>query len=210
MPPLLLLIGLVGLLALLAGCDGDGESTSADADGPTASGPLSKIEYEQAFRALKTDLNQTPAPLEQLREDSTSEEAAAGFREIAGFTRDAAAQLDALEPPASIAAEHQGFVEVVEGLADGSEQIAALIEENGIEDAARTLQDPQALSSILTAPELEEKRKEFVRAVVDGDYDLGLEGKGLDLPGGGGSGQSDGSKDGGGGSKADGGGSGKP
>lgn len=192
----LVLIG--SLLLLLAGCGGDGDGTSTDAAAPASSRPLTKSEYEEAFRAFKADLNQTPDPLEQLREDSSAEEAVAGFRDIADFTRDAAAQLDALEPPANIAAEHQGFVEVVEGLAEGSDQIAALIEENGLESTARTLQDPAVLSGILMTPELEKKRRAFVRAVVVGDYDLGLKGTELKLPGKGGSDAGSGSKPGGG------------
>lgn len=175
----MLAIGSLLLLLLLAGCGGDGDATSTEAEEPAPSGPLSKPAYEAAFRTLKADLDQTPDPLAELREDSSAEEASAGFRDIAEYTRAAAAELDALEPPANIADEHQGFVEVVEGLADGSDQIAALIDEDGLESAAETLQDPAALAGILTTPELEEKRKAFVEAVAKGDYNLGLTAKEL-------------------------------
>lgn len=171
---------------LIAGCGGD------DDDGDPAPAPqpgrsVSKAEYERAYRATREDNDETRAELREVFETTDPEETggiADALRKFASAARADAETLDALEPPADLAPEHQAYVDLVKRIADTYEEGAQEVDDAGSANEARAALLPR-LQRLFTNEANQRAAEGFLRAVKDGGYDLGAGLPGEVLPEGG-------------------------
>ena len=151
---------------MFVGCGADNE----------ASGELSKDEYETAFREIYAEEQTFPDPLEALSGSASPADAAGAFHEASDILDRRGEQLDALSPPADIAAEHTGFVENVEAASKVFERTARLIDDKGalaVKVTKNMLATPEGTAALIGAtPEVAANRAAFAQAVEEGDYDI--------------------------------------
>ena len=141
-------------LAALAGCGGEDDNGS----GRT----LTKAEYEQRYRAIGDDnLDQVEELQKAFDEAAPGDTDAIGdaLREFAGLMRADARAMDALQPPADIAKEHQDYADLLMRTADV------------YEDAAEEV-DLAAIFEWIAKEENLEVAGAFTEAIEKGDYEL--------------------------------------
>lgn len=163
----------------------DGESDEAEAEPSETGDALTKAEYEAAFQQIGDEAEQAITEM-QSTTDALSEGDFDAIGEVMGqfaaLTGDTASKLDELEPPADIADEHQGYVDVLQATADEYVELADTVAgASGPEDASAAV---QGLQELYAQPEIEQAVADFARAVKQGDYDLGFDlSAGQPLPG---------------------------
>ena len=147
-------------------------SASTD-DGEESSGPLTKAEYEERYRALADEIDAAIADIEKSASGASPGDFDAfstAFRDFAGYLEQAAADLDALEPPPDIAEAHQGYADVLAMSADAYAELAdAVAGADSQEEAAGAT---QVLQELYSDPEVVRKVGAFAEALEAGNYDI--------------------------------------
>jgi hypothetical protein len=164
------------LVAFVTGCGEDDE--------PAPSGPVTKAEYEERYRAVSENNDAKRDELRETFESAEPEETdkvARGLREFASAMDEDRNALDALEPPADIAKEHQGYVDVLAETVIAYREAAQEIDDAGSPEEARVA----GLARLAEHFEQEDNQRAaeaFVAAIEKGDYDLGVDVKKDVLP----------------------------
>jgi len=162
----------LALLALTAGCGGGDDK---DPTAPAPSGPLTKSEYEERYRAIGEGNEEARDALRETFESAEPDETdkvAGALREFAGTMREDGRALDALQPPADIAKEHQAYVDVLAETATAYYEAAQEIEDAGSPEEARVA-GLARIAQHFEQGDNQRAAEAFIAAIQKGGYDLG-------------------------------------
>jgi hypothetical protein len=148
-----LLLVALGATAVLAACGGDGGNA------------LSKQEYDQRMQQIDAQLEQEAGKFDSADSNQSLEDLAGLVGDFQARVRDAAGEMDDLEPPAAIADEHDRLVQQTRRFADQLDNLKEAVDEG---DAAKIQQ--------VGAEIQETTRKQLVaaaKAIEAEGYDIG-------------------------------------